>query len=74
MMRTTFDEMKLQPGFTFRVVEALKQTKIQTAPYKTALPYGVSAAAMMIALLFALTVSLQSVLSDRAMDWFHTTE
>ena len=56
MMRTTFDEMKLQPGFTFRVVEALKQTKIQTAPYKTALPYGVSAAAMMIALLFALTV------------------
>ncbi|MBI1929777.1 RNA polymerase sigma factor [Candidatus Poribacteria bacterium] len=56
MMSTTFNEMKLQPSFTFRVVEAIKRTRIQTAPPKTALPLGVSAAAGLIALILSLMV------------------
>jgi len=55
-MTTTFDEMKLQPSFTFRVVEAIKRTRIQTGPSKTALPFGVSAAVGLIALVLSLMV------------------
>ena len=56
MMSTTFDEMKLQPSFTFRVVEAIKQTKIQASPSKATLPVGVSAAAGLIVLFLSLTL------------------
>lgn len=56
MMTTTFDTVRLQPSFTFRVIEAIKRTKIQTAPPKTALPFGVSVAAGLIALLLSLTI------------------
>ena len=56
MMNATFDEMKLQPGFTFRVVEAIKETKIQPAPHKTALPYGVSVVAGLIVLMLSLSL------------------
>ena len=56
MMATTFDEMKLQPGFTFRVVEALKRTKIQAPPSKMTLPFGVSIAAGLIVLLLSLSI------------------
>jgi len=56
MMSTTFDEVRLQPGFTFRVVEAVKRTKIQSAPYKPALPFGISATGIMIALMLSMTI------------------
>ena len=56
MMTTTFDEMRLQPGFTFRVVEAVKRTRIPTNPTKPALPVGVSAAVGLIALMLSLTI------------------
>ncbi|MBI1925487.1 hypothetical protein HYR99_14695 [Candidatus Poribacteria bacterium] len=55
MMSATFSEMKLRPGFTFYVVEAIKRTRIQTAPPKHALPFGVSAAVGLIAILLSLT-------------------
>ena len=56
MMSTTFDEMRLQPGFTFRMVEAIKQTKIQAPPSKMTLPFSVSAAAGLIVLLLSLSI------------------
>ena len=56
MMSTTFDEMRLQPGFTFRIAEAIKQTKIQVPPSKMTLPFGVSAMAGLIALLLSLSL------------------
>ena len=58
MMSTTFDEMKLQPSFTFRVVEAIKRTKIQAPPSKATLPFGVSVATGLIALVLSMTIPL----------------
>jgi hypothetical protein len=54
MMSTTFDEMRLQPGFAFCIVEAIKQTKIQSS--KMVLPFGVSVAAGLIVLLLSLSL------------------
>jgi RNA polymerase sigma factor (sigma-70 family) len=45
MMGATFEEQKLPAGFTFRVVEAVKQIKINPMPRATALPWGLSLAA-----------------------------
>ena len=56
MMSGTFDEMRLQPSFTFRVVEAIRRTKIQTPASKAQLPVGVSTAAGLIVLLLSFTV------------------
>jgi len=45
MMSKTYDQHKLQPGFTFRIVEMVKHIKIQPAPRSTPLlPLGLSAA------------------------------
>jgi len=44
VMNTTYDQQKLQPSFTFRIVEMVKQIKIQPAPRSTPLvPFGISA-------------------------------
>ncbi len=56
MIRTAFAERKLQPGFTARVVELISNAKIQTAPHKTALPLGLSAAGGVILLLLSLSI------------------
>ena len=56
MMGSTFDEMKLQPAFTFRIAEAIKQTRIQAPPSKMTLPLSVSATVGLIALLLSLSV------------------
>ena len=56
MMTTTFDEIRLQPGFTFHIVEAIKRTKIQAPPSKMTLPFGVSVAAGLIVLMLSFTV------------------
>ncbi len=56
MIRTTFAERNLQPGFTARVVELISEAKIQTAPHKTALPFGLSAAGGLILLLLSLSI------------------
>jgi len=44
MMSKTYDQQKLQPGFTFRIVEMVKRIKIKPAPSKPLLPLGLSAA------------------------------
>lgn len=56
MMSTTFDEVRLQPSFTFRIVEAIRRTKIQAPPSKLTLPFGVSVAAGVLVLLLSLSV------------------
>ena len=56
MIRTTLAERKLQPGFTARVIELVKDAKIQTVPHKTALPLGLSAAGGVILLLLSLSI------------------
>ena len=56
MIRTTLAERKLQPGFTAHVVELISNAKIQTAPHKTALPVGLSAAGGVILLLLSLSL------------------
>jgi len=44
MMSTTYDQQRLQPSFTFRIVEMVKRIKIKPAPSKPLLPLGLSAA------------------------------
>ena len=56
MIRTSLAERKLHPGFTARVVELISNAKIQTAPHKTALPLGLSAAGGVILLLLSLSI------------------
>ena len=56
MIRTTLAERKLQPGFTAHVIELISNVKIQTAPHKTALPLGLSAAGGVILLLLSLSL------------------
>ena len=56
MIPAAFAERKLQPGFTARIIELIKGTRIQTAPHKTALPLGLSAAGGVIILLLSLSI------------------
>ena len=53
-MSTTFAKIKLQPGFTFRIVERIKHIKVQ--PRATGMPFGLSAAGGLIVALLSLTV------------------
>ena len=56
MIPTAFADRKLQPGFTTHIIELIKGTQIQTAPHKTALPLGLSAAGGVIILLLSLSI------------------
>ena len=56
MMSTTYDQQRLQPSFTFRIVEMVKRIKIKPAPRSTPLlPFGLSAATgiVLTALMFS---------------------
>jgi len=44
MMSTTFEEQRLQAGFTFRIVEAVKRIRIKPMPRLAELPWGLSLA------------------------------
>jgi RNA polymerase sigma factor (sigma-70 family) len=44
MMSKTYDQQRLQPSFTFRIVEMVKRIKIKPAPSQPLLPLGLSAA------------------------------
>ncbi|MBC8231375.1 hypothetical protein H8E77_17625, partial [bacterium] len=44
MMSETYNQQKLQPSFTFRIVEMVKRIKIKSAPSNPLLPLGFSAA------------------------------
>ncbi len=56
MIPSAFAERKLQPGFTTGIIELVKGSQIQTAPHKTALPLGLSAAGGVILLLLSLSI------------------
>jgi len=52
MMDTAFESKKLQPGFTFRIVEMVKHIKIKSAPRSTPLlPFGLSATGIVLTVL-----------------------
>ena len=56
MMPNAFADRKLHTGFTSRVVELIQDTKIQTPPHKTPLPWGLSAVGGLIILLLSLSI------------------
>ena len=56
MMATAFEQRRLQPSFTFRVVELIKQIKIQPAPRTTGIPFGLSVTGGLILTSFSHTV------------------
>jgi len=56
MMSATFEGHRLQPSFTFRIVEIIKGTKIQSASTTKWIPFGVSGAMGLIALLLSWSV------------------
>ncbi len=68
MMPTALADRKLSPGFTARVVEFIREAKIQTAPHKTGLPVGLSAAGGLI--LLVLSLSLPQNPLHPLRDWF----
>ena len=61
MMNTTFDKIKLQPSFTFRILERIKHLKIQ--PRATGIPFGLSVAGGLIVALLSLTVPFSPLFS-----------
>jgi RNA polymerase sigma factor (sigma-70 family) len=58
MMEGTFGAQKLQAGFTIRIVETLKHTRIPAMPRTTGLPWGLSAAAGIIIAVIGLGANL----------------
>jgi RNA polymerase sigma factor (sigma-70 family) len=66
MMKTAFEEQRLQVGFTFRIVEAVKQIKIQPMPRATALPWGLSLATGLIFTIMSFSPHL-SILNSAAL-------
>ncbi len=55
MMTATFETHRLQPGFTFHIVEMIKHTKIEPVPRATPLSLGLSVTAGLIAVLLSFT-------------------
>ena len=62
MMSKTYDQQKLQPSFTFRIVEMVKHIKIQPAPRSTPLlPFGLSAATGIVLTILSISPYLISL-------------
>jgi len=59
MMKTTFEEQKLPSGFTLRVVEILKNIRIEPISPAKALPWGLSLAAGIIATIIGFGTNLR---------------
>ena len=63
IMNTTFEGQRLQAGFTFRVVEAVKRMKINPMPRMAGLPLGLSLAMGIIITVLSLSPHI-SIPSD----------
>ena len=66
MMSKTYQEQRLQATFTFRILEAVKRTKIQPMPRTAGLPWGLSFAMGIIITILSLSPHL-SIISDMAI-------
>jgi len=66
MMDTAFEGQKLQASFTFRVVDAIKHTKINPMPRMAGLPWGLSLAMGVIIAAMSLNPHM-SMISDMAI-------
>jgi len=60
MMSESFSQQKLQAGFTFRIIEAVKQIKIQPVSTIKGLPWGLSLATGIIIAVMSLNPNLTS--------------
>jgi RNA polymerase sigma factor (sigma-70 family) len=58
LMNTHFAQQKLQPAFTFNIIEAVKRTRIQPNPQTPAIPVGFAALGILALTLLCLTVPL----------------
>jgi len=58
MMSVTFEQQKLRSGFTFRIVEAIKRIKINPTSQIKGVPWGVSLAFGMIAIVLGINPHL----------------
>lgn len=58
MMSTTFEAKRLPASFTFRIVEAIKNVKIQPLPRMSGLPWGLSLATGIIITVLSLSPHL----------------
>jgi N-acetylneuraminic acid mutarotase len=58
MMDTTYEGQRLQAGFTFRIVEAVKRIKINPMPRLAGLPWGLSLTAGIIIIALSLNPHL----------------
>ena len=56
LMNTHFAQQKLQPAFTFNIIEAVKRTRIQPNPQTPAIPVGFAALGILALTLLCLTV------------------
>ena len=56
LMDTSFDEQKLNPAFTFNIVEVIKRTRIQPNPQTPLIPVGFAALSLLALTLLCLTV------------------
>jgi len=63
MMSTAFEGQRLQAGFTFRIVEAIRRVKIHPVPRSAGLPWGLSLAMGIIITVLSLNPRL-SITSD----------
>ncbi len=67
MMDMAFDRQRLKAGFTFRIVEAIKQVKIQSISQPKGLPWGLSLGAGIIFAVLMLGQHIIISLPDIAM-------
>lgn len=74
MMGTTFKEQKLQAGFTFRIVEAVKRIKVNPIPTSKGIPWGLSLATCAIVAIFSLNPALNSFINTGTLSAFLPTE
>ena len=55
LMKTKFDQQKLQPAFTLNIVEIIKQTRIQPNPWIPAMPVGFAVVSLLALLCLTAT-------------------
>ena len=57
MMKTSFDQQKLQPAFTLNIVEIIQRIRIQSSPRTPAIPVGVVAVSLLTLLCLTATLN-----------------
>ena len=64
MMKTSFDQQKLQPAFTLNIVEIIQRIRIQSSPRTPAIPVGVAAVSLLTLLCLTATLNPLRVIGN----------